>query len=105
MMHLLLHIVTTCESEGDAELLAAKIIDAGLAACAQIEPITSHYMWDGKRERAAEFRVGFKTLAHLQAGIEAAIKEAHSYDVPQITFAPIEASDDYADWVKASVKA
>jgi periplasmic divalent cation tolerance protein len=101
----LIHVITSCDTAQAAEKLAAHIIDARLAACAQIEPITSYYMWDGARQISEEFRIVFKTLAHLRPDIETAIKAAHSYDLPQIIFAEIEASADYSNWVKSNVKA
>ena len=49
---------TTTSNRADADRLATGAVEARLAACAQIDgPITSHYYWEGKLERAEEFRV------------------------------------------------
>jgi len=103
-MTALLLVTTSCADSAQAKALAAQIIDLRLAACAQVTPVTSHYIWDGQRQTAQEFKLEFKTLPALRAQIEAAISEAHSYELPEIIFTPITASADYADWVKAAVK-
>ena len=60
---------TTVAKREDAELLAVEVVARNLAVCVQIEgPITSHYRWQGKDERADEYRLVFKCLAPLAAG-------------------------------------
>ncbi|HYD84274.1 MAG TPA: divalent cation tolerance protein CutA, partial [Opitutus sp.] len=75
---------TTVAQRTDADTLAAGAIAAGLAACVQIDgPIVSHYRWNGKAERAEEFRLTFKFLAEHAAALERHIHERHPYDTPE----------------------
>lgn len=47
---------TTVAHRSDAERLAADAVALGFAVCAQIDgPIVSHYLWQGRPERAEEF--------------------------------------------------
>jgi len=101
----LLQLTTSCDRLDLADELAAHIIDMGLAACVQITPITSHYIWEGQRQIAQEFKLDFKTHPALRVQIEKAVLAAHSYELPEIIFTPITASADYANWVKDAVKA
>lgn len=96
----LLCVATSCGSSAAADKLAARMINSRLAACAQITPITSHYIWNGALQRAQEFKLELKTLPALRAQIEAAILAAHDYDLPEIIYTEVTASQSYANWVK-----
>lgn len=43
----LLAVLTTVAKRDDARRLARQVVRAGLAACAQLEPIESIYVWKG----------------------------------------------------------
>ncbi len=103
-MTALLLVTTSCADSAQAEALAAYIIDMRLAACVQVTQVASHYIWEGQRQTAQEFKLEFKSLPALRAQIEAAISDAHSYELPEIVFMPVSASAAYAKWVKTAVK-
>ena len=48
----------------DARRLAQAVVQARLAACVQVQSITSHYHWQGALQEAAEWRLACKTLPH-----------------------------------------
>jgi periplasmic divalent cation tolerance protein len=77
-------VTTTFGSAEEAEEMAAALVDAGLAACAQVWPILSVYRWQGEIERAEEHRLEAKTLASTLPALETFIRERHSYEVPEI---------------------
>ena len=102
-----LQVSTTTDSEDEARRIAAPLVDRRLAACAQIVgPITSVYRWKGKVETAGEWLCLIKTTSATYDDLEAAIREMHSYEVPEIVAVPLCAgSSDYLDWLKGQVNA
>jgi periplasmic divalent cation tolerance protein len=97
-------VVTTVGSKKEARALAHALVDARLAACAQISRIESVYAWKGAVESGKEYRVLIKTVEARYASVERAIRELHSYELPAIHALAFEhVSKAYADWIEASV--
>jgi periplasmic divalent cation tolerance protein len=96
-------VTTTVGSAADAERLSQGAVQARWAACAQVEAITSHYVWDGRLEHSAEWRIVFKTLPDTVEPLWVWLKQAHPYDVPQILLRTEQADAAYAAWVAQSV--
>ena len=95
-------VATTTQTKEDALQVARALVERRLAACVQVDgPITSVYRWKGKIENASEWLLLAKTKATLAAQLAAHIKEAHSYDVPEIVLTPIIGGlDDYLNWIR-----
>ena len=84
--------------------MAYALVDAKLAACAQISKIDSVYAWKGKIESGKEYRVLIKTVEARYSSVERAIRDMHSYELPAIhAFAFAHVSQAYGDWIEASV--
>jgi periplasmic divalent cation tolerance protein len=67
-------------------------------------PISSHYRWQGELERAREWLCLAKTAAWRYPELEAAIRELHSYEEPEIVATPIVAgSAGYLAWLDESL--
>ena len=100
-----LQVLTTAGSEEEAERISAALVERRLAACVQVfGPIASRYRWQGEVETAREWICVAKTEAARYEGVEAAIRELHSYDEPEIVATPIVAgSRGYLDWVSESL--
>ncbi len=100
-------LVTVTMSFGnaaDAEAMAAALVEARLAACAQVWPIRSVYRWQGAIEREEEHRLEAKTVAEMLPALEAFVRERHNYDVPEIiAHAVVFSNEDYARWVRENV--
>ena len=98
-------VLTTVGSEEEAERLSSALVDRRLAACVQIiGPIRSRYRWQGKIEEEREWQCLAKTEAARYPEVEAAIRELHSYDEPEILAIPVLAgSKGYLDWVSENV--
>ncbi|MEP7343131.1 MAG: divalent-cation tolerance protein CutA [Acidobacteriota bacterium] len=98
-------VITTTETKEDAERLAHLLVECELAACVQLLPqVTSIYRWQGKVEQAGESLLLIKTTRQAYPRLEAAIKENHSYQTPEIIALPVEAgADDYLHWLSASL--
>ena len=106
MMDILL-VMTTLPDRASAEGLAADLVGARLAACATLLPgCRSIYRWQGAVETAEETIVLIKTAAASYPALEAAIRAAHPYDVPEIVALPVaQGLPAYLAWVAAESSA
>ena len=98
-------VLTTAPTAEEADALAAALVERQLAACVQIVgPVTSVYRWEGAVQRSEERLLLVKTTAAAYPRVEAAIRELHSYECPEVVALPIEAgSRDYLAWIRAHV--
>lgn len=98
-------VLTTTETAKDGEWLAHLLVERGLAACVQVlPPMISVYRWQDHVERATETLLLVKTTRAAFPAVEAAIKENHHYQTPEILALPVLAgSADYLGWLAASV--
>lgn len=93
-------VQTTTASETEADAIAEALLAEGLAACVQIMPIRSRYMWEGEVRRDVEELLLVKTRADLWDRVAARIRELHSYDTPEIVALPLtEADPRYLAWI------
>ena len=92
---------TTVGSEGAAEQLAKALVEAGLAACVQIESgVVSLYQWEGKHCRESEWRLMVKFAAAKGEALEAYLIGAHPYATPEWVVVRAEAvAPAYLRWV------
>jgi periplasmic divalent cation tolerance protein len=99
-------VLTTVESEQEANRISSALIERRLAACVQIlGPIASRYHWQGEVEEAREWQCLAKTEARRYVEVESAIRELHSYEEPEIVATPIVAgSKGYLDWISESLR-
>ena len=98
-------ILTTAGSTEDAERIAEALLTENLAACVQIVPIRSRYLWKGEIERSAEELLLIKTRAALFEAVRARIRALHSYETPEIIALPVSGGDeDYLAWLEASTR-
>ncbi len=99
----LLLVMTSLPDEDAAKALAKRLIDAHLAACAQLQPgVKSIYRWEGRVCEEQEVVLVAKTTVEQWPAISAFIKQNHPYDVPEVIAQPITHSHtDYARWVIA----
>ncbi|WP_210244145.1 divalent-cation tolerance protein CutA [Arenimonas fontis] len=100
----LLH--TTVADAADAERLADRLIESRLAACVHVETISSTYRWQGRIERAREWRLSAKTSAARLDEAADLLRREHPYELPAIWTTPVVwAEPAYADWVAAESQA
>jgi periplasmic divalent cation tolerance protein len=97
-------VLTTVETERQAEDLAQKILAGKLAACVQIQRIKSRYWWNGKIEHSDEYLLSIKTKAGLFSDLSEFIVENHPYETPEIVRIPIaDGSDKYLEWIESVI--
>ena len=96
-------VITNVPDRDLALRLAHTLIDRKLAACVNIlAACTSVYRWKDKLESATEVPMLIKTRAAIYDQVEAAIKELHPYELPEIIAVPVERGlPRYLEWVAA----
>jgi len=100
-------VMTTAGSEEEAGRISELLVERRLAACVQVVgPIVSRYRWQGAVEEEREWQCLAKTTRAAYEQVEAAIREVHSYDEPEIIATPIVAgSAGYLAWVEDQISA
>ena len=94
-------VITTVDSLDKARQIAAALVERNLGACVQISEISSVYVWEGEIRNDEEFRLLAKTRGDRYPEVEAAILDAHPYDLPAIFAIDIDqAYGPYAEWVQ-----
>lgn len=98
-------VLTTAGSEAEARKLAHELVERRLAACVNIVPrIQSVYRWEGKVESAEEYLLLIKTTKQHSTQVQAAIRELHSYELPEFIVLSMESgSEEYLKWIEESV--
>jgi len=85
----------------EAARLARMLIERRLVACVNIVPVRSMYRWHGEVCDEEEHLLIMKTVRSDADRVIAAIKEQHSYEVPEIIVLPVVAGYlPYLDWVR-----
>ena len=92
-------VTTTVATPADARRLAQAVLQARLAACVQVQAITSHYRWQGALHQEPEQRLDCKTTAQAVPALLALLRAQHPYDLPELLVQPLQASADYTQWV------
>ena len=99
-------VLSTAGSQDEARKIAQHLVQHQLAACVNIIPhIESIYRWQGKMESSAEWLLLIKTTHQKFASVRDAIRQLHSYDLPEcIAIAIEDGSPEYLDWIDESLK-
>jgi len=99
-------VLTNLPDRTAAERLAGALIEQRVAACVNIlAPCKSVYRWQDAVQHDDEHPVLIKTTADRYAALEAAIRAAHPYELPEIIAVPIERGlPAYLAWVDAETR-
>lgn len=94
-------VLTNLPDRGAAERLADALVEQRLAACVNIlAPCRSVYRWNGAVQHDEEYPVLIKTNADRYPALEAAIRAAHPYELPEIVAVKVESGlPAYLAWV------
>jgi periplasmic divalent cation tolerance protein len=97
-------VITNAPDRAVAQKIAHALVEQKLAACVNIlAECTSVYRWQGKIETAVEIPLLIKTRSDVYAEVEAAIKNLHPYELPEIVAVSVGAgSSEYLDWINAA---
>jgi periplasmic divalent cation tolerance protein len=99
-------IMTSVGTEQQAVEISEELIARRLATCVNIVPcLRSIYRWKGKICEDTEYLLLIKTPQRLFDGVSAAIREFHSYELPEILGFPItNAEANFHQWVLQMVE-
>ena len=99
-------LLTSVDSEAAARTLAEGLVEAGLAACVQLLPMTSYYVWKGESRSEAEYLVLAKTRTALWPALEDFIHTQHPYELPELLQLPVMGgSAAYLQWLREGTRA
>lgn len=96
-------VVTNAPDRETAMKIAQHLVDNRLAACVNVlAECTSVYRWQGKTETAREIPLLIKTRAAIYDRVEAAIRNLHPYELPEIVAVSVARGlPGYLEWVAA----
>jgi periplasmic divalent cation tolerance protein len=94
-------VFVTASNVDEAQEIAMKLINAGLAPCVNIlSSCTSIYQWKGEVRTDEEVLMVIKSSKDLFDELQTLVKKAHSYDVPEILAVDLtRISDEYAGYL------
>lgn len=93
-------VLTTSDTEANAKRIVDAVLGARLAACVQMIPIRSFYVWQGEQRDELEQLLLIKARAEDWDALAACIRTAHTYDTPEIVRLDIAAGDAaYLAWI------
>ncbi len=92
-------VLCTFPDSDQARQIGAALVERQVAACVNLLPgVESIYRWEGKIEHAGEVLAVIKTTRY--PALEAAIRELHPYEVPEILALPVVAGlPAYLAWL------
>lgn len=99
-------VFVTASSADEAERIGQVVVDSRLAACANIlQGVRSIFRWDNKVNVESECLIIMKTTLDRFSDLEEAIRQHHSYSVPEIIALPIIAgSIPYLEWIAGETR-
>jgi len=98
-------VMTTLGSQAAAEQLAGQLLDERLAACVQLLPIQSFYVWKGERCQEPEVLLMIKTRRSLWPALQAFVQARHPYEVPELLQLPVDAGwPAYLAWLRGQTR-
>ena len=99
-------VLTTAGTKEEAHKIARGLVERQLAACVNIVPrVESVYRWEGEIEQAEEWLLVIKTTTAAFVRVREAIKELHSYDLPECVCLAVEdGSAEYLAWLGDSIE-
>jgi periplasmic divalent cation tolerance protein len=99
-------VITNLPDRESAARLARALIEKRLAACVNIlAPCRSVYRWKGRTEDAEEHPMLIKSTRTRYPELEAAIRAAHPYELPEIIAVPLTGGlPDYLEWVDTETR-
>ncbi len=100
-------VYVTASSAEEAGKIGRALVEARLAACANVlGAIQSYYWWEGAVQEDSEAALVLKTRADLVEALTAKVKELHSYDCPCVVALPIEGGNPaFLAWIDAETSA
>ncbi len=100
----MLWIYITNPSRAAAEKVGMHLLKKRLAACINIFPITSAYLWKGKIARGKEWILVVKSIVGKEKAVEKEVEKVHPYTVPCIIAFKPNVNKKYEKWLKSEIR-
>jgi periplasmic divalent cation tolerance protein len=98
-------VLSAIGSADEAKKLARQLVEERLAACVNMTPIESCYVWKGKLLEDTEILLVIKTSSGRVAELERRLHEMHPYTVPEfVVIEPEHVAAPYLAWLTQTVK-
>ena len=99
-------VLTTTDSEELAIRIGRELVERRLAACVNlVGPVQSVYRWEGQVVCSEERLLILKTRVDRFQQVSSAIRELHTYDVPEVLAVPLSAGDGrYLSWLAGCLR-
>lgn len=99
-------VMTSVGTEQQAVEISEELISRRLATCVNIVPcLRSIYRWKGKVCEDTEYLLLIKTPEKFFEDVSSAIREFHSYELPEILALPVSAAEEsFHRWVLQMVE-
>lgn len=99
-------MLTSVGTEQQAVEISEELIARRLATCVNIVPcLRSIYRWKGKVCEDTEYLLLIKTPRRLFERVAEAIRELHSYELPEILALPVDAAETaFHQWILQMVE-
>jgi len=99
-------VMTSVGTEQQAVEISEELITRRFATCINIVPcLRSIYRWKGKMCEDTEYLLLIKTPEKLFEQVSSAIREYHSYELPEILAVPVTAAEsNFHRWVLEMVE-
>src|SRR4051794_36986807 len=92
-------VLTTSQGATTQKIIEA-VLSKELAACVQVIPMHSHYVWQGVLRNEAEELLVIKAKTADWDALSDAICAAHDYDIPEVLRFDVDAGGkSYLDWI------
>ncbi|MDB9454321.1 MAG: divalent-cation tolerance protein CutA [Dolichospermum sp.] len=100
-------VYITCKDRVEALNIGKAVVEARLAACANIiDGMDSIYWWNDELQVEKEAILIMKSRGDLLEELTETVKSKHSYEVPCVVALPIkQGNQDYLNWLIAETKA
>jgi periplasmic divalent cation tolerance protein len=94
-------VVTSVGTEQQAVEISEELVARRLATCINIVPcLRSIYRWKGKVCEDSEYLLVIKSRGALFGAVSEAIRELHSYELPEVLEFPVGAAEpNFHAWV------
>ena len=99
-------VLTNVPDAASADRVTKGVLESRTAACVNRLPeCASTYWWNGVLEHASEIPLLIKTTRAAYPALEAAVRKAHPYEVPEIIAVPVAAGlPAYLAWVAGETR-
>lgn len=97
-------VYTTCRDADEAKKISTLLIEKHFAACVNMWPIESCYMWEGAMKCEKEYGVLIKTNENKIQDIEDMVMKNHTYSTPFVGAVDVRRINRaYKEWMSQVV--